>query len=65
MKAEDIKTGQIWKRENGAYVTIGCSRMFRCSIEWQLIPTLAGAKKGRKFWKWDGGIINELTYVGN
>lgn len=64
MKAEDIKPGQIWQRKNGAKVIIGHERHWRGNIEWQLIPTTIGPKS-RISWKWNGGIINELTFVSN
>jgi hypothetical protein len=59
MKAEDIKIGQKWKRKDGRIVEITDERTFRVSHEFELTPT----GKGRKSWKWDGGIINDLEFV--
>lgn len=62
MKREDLEVGQVWMRKDGRTVRLDEERMFRGSREFMLV-TVDG--KGRKTWKWDGGIINELTYCGN
>ena len=59
MKREDIRIGQKWKRRDGRIVEITGSRVSRGTLEFELTP----AEKGRKSWKWDGGIINEMEFV--
>ena len=60
MDKKDIAIGQMWKRADGRMVKIKDERMSRGSREFLLMPV---GSKGRESWKWDGGIINELTYV--
>ena len=56
----DVQVGQIWKRSDGRQVKTAEEREFRGSRELLLEPI----GKGRKSWKWDGGILNDLTFVG-
>lgn len=60
MERKDIAVGQIWKRADGRMVKIKEERVTRGSREFLLMPV---GGKGRESWKWDGGIINDLTYV--
>lgn len=59
MENQDVKVGQVWERKDGRRVKLTAERMFRGSRELELTP-LTG---GRKSWKWDGGIINDLKFV--
>lgn len=60
MKREDVQVGQIWKRKDGRLVQTAEERVFCGTREFLLEPV----EKGRKSWKWDGGILNDLDYVG-
>ena len=60
MKREDIRIGQLWKRRDGRLVEITGSRLSRGTSEFELTPV---GGKGRKSWKWDGGIIDALEFV--
>ena len=60
MNREDIRVGQIWKRRDGRIVEITDSRVSRGTLEFELTPV---GGKGRKSWKWDGGIINDMEFV--
>jgi hypothetical protein len=62
MKPEEVKLGQIWIRKDGRKVRLDDERVFRGSREFLLVPLEA---KGRKAWKWDGGVINDLTFDSN
>ena len=59
MNREDIRIGQLWKRRDGRLVEITGSRLSRGTSEFELTPV----EKGRKSWKWDGGIINDIEFV--
>ena len=59
MKTSEVVIGQIWKRKDGRKVKLTSERMFRGARELELTP-LDG---GKKSWKWDGGIINDLELV--
>jgi hypothetical protein len=61
MRKEDVKIGQLWMRKNGQIVRIEKERDFIGTRDFLLVP-IGG--KGRKSWKWDGGIVTELTYHG-
>jgi len=61
MERKEIALNQIWKRKNGNTVFISASRESRGLIEFELTPI---GSSGRKSWKWDGGIINELKFTG-
>ena len=60
MKREDIRVGQKWKRRDGRIVEITGYRLSRGTLEFELTPV---GGKGRKSWKWDGGIIDEMEFV--
>lgn len=51
-----IKIGQIWERKDGRKVKITAERIFRGQKEYELTPI----DKGRKSWKWYGGILNDM-----
>jgi hypothetical protein len=57
---KDVQVGQVWQRSDGRRVTTTEEREFRGSRELLLEPI----GKGRKSCKWDGGILNDLTFVG-
>lgn len=59
MKPSDVVIGQTWKRKDGRKVKLTAERIFRGTRELELTP-LDG---GRKSWKWDGGLINDLEFV--
>lgn len=59
MPNQEISESQVWKRADGREVKIGRSRIFRGTQEYELIPL----GKGRKSWKWYGGIRNHLEFV--
>ena len=59
MNRENIRIGQKWKRKDGRIIEITDSRLFRGILEFELTPV----GKGRKSWKWDGGIIKDLEFV--
>lgn len=59
MKTSEVMIGQIWKRKDGRKVKLTAERMFGGVRELELTP-LGG---GRKSWKWDGGVINDLEIV--
>jgi len=59
--AAGVRVGQIWARPNGNEVKLTGERVFRGSREFELTPMT----KGRKSWKWDGGIASELTFISD
>lgn len=59
MKTTEVVIGQIWKRKDGRTVKLTAERIMRGTRELELTP-LDG---GRKSWKWDGGVINDLEFV--
>lgn len=59
MKRQDVKVGQVWERKDGRKVKLSDERLSRGLREFELTP-LDG---GRKSWKWDGGVVNDLLYI--
>lgn len=59
MNKENITIGQTWQRKDGKLVKITDERTSRGLREFELTPV----EKGRKSWKWDGAIYNELEFV--
>jgi len=51
-----IEIGQIWQRADGRKVRITDKRVHRMYFEYELTPI----GKGRKSWKWEDGILNDL-----
>lgn len=62
MERKDVAIGQIWARKDGRMVKLTEDRVSRGSREFLITPFLS---KGRSSWKWDGRIINDLTFVCN
>lgn len=60
MKKEDVKIGQIWRRKDGRTVKITDEAKSRGVTVFEIVPL----GKGRKSWKWSGGIVSEFEFVG-
>lgn len=59
MKREDVAIGQTWRRKDGRLVKLTDERESRGTREFEITPV----DRGRKSWKWDGGICNDLEFV--
>lgn len=66
----EVQIGQVWRREvKGEYsfLEVTSVRNKGLTAEYELTPIDFGdfQKKGRKSWKWRGGIVSELTFIAH
>ena len=66
-----IEVGQVWRRgddlENCTFYEVTNERTVKFIKEYELTPIEYGGfpKRGRKTWKWSGGIASGLTFISH